>query len=64
MVNWVSIKRSKPKLGQKCLCYIRAKRYDGSIYEDIRALYYLRDYNDTRKRAFFERHYIPLPHDL
>jgi len=55
-MNWISVKKKKPKLGQQVICYYKGNRpYDNSVYEGYRILYYLKFTWDVRKRVFSDK---------
>ena len=54
-MDWIPINKAKPKLGQKCLCFVQMERYDGSILKDVRILYYLKLFRDKRRYVFSDK---------
>ncbi len=54
-MEWINAKKTRPKLGQSCLCYYRMDRYDNTIVTGMRVLFYLKVKRDSRKRVFSEK---------
>ena len=55
-MKWISVKsRKRPELGQKVLTYYIIHKFDGTVSEGTKLLYYLKHQKDYRKRVFSDK---------